>query len=399
MRCTRCKGALEIMADVLRVGLIGCGNVVSYGHKPALLTLPDVELRALADITPARRVIGQEWFGLAAADLYESYQGVIRRDDIDAIVVTVPQQFRRQIILDAFAAGKHVLSEKPLATTPATAAELITAATAANLTFGIVHNYHYLPEYRQIKELITNGTIGDLRVLTLHFLGVIDYPGAQEYQGDWRHTLAAGGGILMDMIHAVYLTEWMFGATAQQVMAFVDAPTYAHRQPQVEDLALLQIAFPTGYATIHVGWGEGVGGVDASGSAGHLRMRYQQYQTSGFNQPAELYTVQNWERTDHMPDDLPAHADNIARSFTDLWREFHRAIREGRQPLASAEAGQRALELTMGAYLASVTGQTVSLPLDSQHPVYQQGIAGLAAVAAAPNSRTKQAGIFGLRDS
>ena len=386
------------MTETLGVGLIGCGNVVSYGHKPALLTVPELELRALADITPARRAIGQEWFGLADADLYESYKDVIRRDDIDAVVVTVPQQFRRQIVLDAFAAGKHVLSEKPLATSPAIAAELVDAAKAAGLTFGIVHNYHYFPEYRKIKDLITCGAIGDLRVLTLHFLGVIDYPGAQEYQGNWRHTLAAGGGILMDMIHAVYLVEWMFGAPAQQVMAYVDAPTYAHRQPEVEDLALLQIAFPTGYATIHVGWGAGVGGVDASGSQGHLRMRYNEYQTSGFNLPAELYTVQNWQRTDHPLENLATHSDNIAHSFTELWKEFHRAIREGRQPLASAEAGQRALELALGAYLAGVTSQVVTLPLDRESPVYQNGIAGLPAITAAPNSRTQQAGIFGLRN-
>lgn len=385
------------MSDLLRVGLIGCGNVVSYGHRPALTTLPDLKLVALADITPARRAIGQAWFNLSAENIYANYQDVIARSDVDAVVVTVPQQFRRQIVLDAVAAGKHVLSEKPLATVPAVAAELIAAARKAGVTFGIVHNYHFFPEYRQIKQLIASGTIGDLRVLTMHYLGVIDNPGAAEYQSDWRHTMAAGGGVLMDMIHAVYLTEWLFGAQAEQVMAFVDAPTYRSRGPQVEDLALVQVAFPTGYAVIHMGWGQGVGGVDASGSEGHLRMRYNQYQTSGFNQPAELYSVRNWERTDHPLDNLPTHMDNIARSFTQLWSDFHAAIREGRSPLASADAGQRALELALGAYLSGVTGQVVNLPLASDHPVFQQGLDGLKQVAAYANSRTRSAGIFGLR--
>ena len=139
----------------------------------------------------------------------------------------------------------------------------------------MVHNYHYLPEYSKLHQLLGQGLIGDLRVLTLHYLGVIDMPGAAEFQGDWRHTLAAGGGILMDMIHAVYLAEWFYGARAEQVMAFVDAPTYAARDPQVEDLALVQIAFPGGYATLHHGWGAGVGGVDLSGSDGYLRYALQ----------------------------------------------------------------------------------------------------------------------------
>lgn len=63
------------MADssILRVGMIGCGNVVSYRHHPALMWLPDVRLVALADVTEARRKIGQEWFGLGDAALYTDY--------------------------------------------------------------------------------------------------------------------------------------------------------------------------------------------------------------------------------------------------------------------------------------------------------------------------------------
>jgi predicted dehydrogenase len=382
---------------MLKIGLIGCGNVVSYGHRPALTSLDEVELVALADVTEARRKIGQDWFGLRDDQLYSDYRDVLARADIDAVAVTVPQRFRREIVLAAAAAGKHVLSEKPIAYSPAEAAELIAATDSAGLTFGIVHNYQFLPEYREIKRLIDGGTIGDLRVLTLHYLGVIDNPGAAEYKSDWRHTLEAGGGVLMDMIHAVYLTEWLFGAPAQQVMAFVDAPTYAARQPVVEDLALLQIAFPTGYATIHMGWGQGVGGVDASGSEGHLRLRYNQYQTSGFNQPAELYSVRDWQRTDHPLDNLPTHMDNIGRSFTQLWDDFRDAIRAKRPTTAPASAGQRALEIALGGYLSGVTGSVVSLPLKRDHPVYHKGIAGLSEVAAWADSRTKAAGLFGMR--
>jgi predicted dehydrogenase len=382
---------------MLNVGLIGCGNVVSYGHRPALTTLPDVKLVALADVTEARREIGQEWFGLPTADLYADYRDVLARPDVEAVAVTVPQQFRRQIVLDALAARKHVLSEKPIAYAPAEAAELVETAERAGLVFGMVHNYHFFPEYRKIKQLIESGTIGDLRVLTMHYLGVIDYPGAAEYKADWRHTMSSGGGVLTDMIHGVYLAEWLFGAPAQQVMAFVDAPTYAQRGPVIEDLALLQVAFPNGYAAIHMGWGQGVGGVDISGSAGQIRMRYNQYQTSGFNQPIELYSVRDWVRTDHPLENLATHSDNIARSFTQIWADFRDAIRQNRPTIAPARAGLRALEVVLGGYLSGVTGQVVPLPLPTDHPVYQKGIAGLAEVDAWHDSRTKRAGLFGLR--
>ncbi len=386
------------MGNTLKVGLIGCGNVVNYGHRPALLTLPDVELVALADITPERRAIGQEWFGLRGEQLHADYRDLLAINEIEAVVIAVPQQHRPQIVLDAFAAGLHVLSEKPISNVPAVAAEVTRAADAAGLKMAMVHNYHFLPEFRRIKQLLAAGLIGDIRVATLHFLGVIDYPGAAEYQSDWRHTMAAGGGVLMDMIHAVYLAEWLVGAAAQQVMAFVDAPEYAQRAPVIEDLALLQIAFPSAYAVIHMAWGEGVGGLDISGADGQIRLRYKDYQSGGFNQPIELYSVDSqWQRSDHALANLEQHADNTARSFTELWADFRDAIREDRQPIAPAAAGARALEIVLGAYASAVTGRVVRLPLDETSPVYQKGIDGIAELDVWAQSKTKAAGLFGLR--
>ncbi|MCY4019239.1 MAG: Gfo/Idh/MocA family oxidoreductase [Chloroflexi bacterium] len=387
------------MANPLKVGLIGCGNVVQYGHRPAINGLPDVELLALADITAARREIGKAWFDLGDDQLYADYRDLLAIDAIDAVAITVPQQFRRQIVLDAFAAGKHVLSEKPISNAPAVADELIQAAASARRKMAMVHNYHFLPEFRQIKGMISAGLIGDLRVATLHFLGVIDYPGAAEFQADWRHTMAAGGGVLMDMIHAVYLAEWLAGEQAQQVMAFVDAPEYAHRGPVIEDLALVQIAFSTCYAVIHMAWGEGVGGLDISGSDGQIRMRYKQYQSGGFNQPVELYSVDtDWNRSDHAIANLENHLDSTARSFTELWADFRAAIRDDREPMAPAAAGARALQIALGAYVSGVTGRVVSLPLDSSSPVYQKGIDGIVELGAWDESKTKAAGLFGLRE-
>ncbi|MDE2821445.1 MAG: Gfo/Idh/MocA family oxidoreductase [Chloroflexota bacterium] len=387
------------MTKPLKVGLIGCGNVVQYGHRPAINGLTDIELLALADITPARREIGKAWFDLRDDQLYADYRDLLAIDAIDAVAITVPQQFRRAIVLDALAAGVHVLSEKPISNAPAVADELINAAGSAGRKLAMVHNYHFLPEFRQIKRMLADGLIGDVRVATLHFLGVIDYPGAAEYQSDWRHTMAAGGGVLMDMIHAVYLAEWLAGERAQQVMAFVDALEYAHRGPVIEDLALVQIAFPTRYAVIHMAWGEGVGGVDISGSDGQIRLRYKQYQSGGFNQPVELYSVdKDWNRSDHAIANLENHLGSVARSFTELWADFRAAIRDDREPMAPASAGARALQIALGAYISGVTGKVQSLPLDSSNPVYHKGIDGIAELQAWDESKTKAAGLFGLRE-
>ena len=382
--------------DSLKIGIIGCGNIVSAGHKPALQALDNVEVVALMDVTPARLKLGQEWFQISDDDAYTDYHPLIDRDDIDIVLITVPQQFRKEMVTYALENGKHVLSEKPVATIPADAAAFSALAKKNNVRFGMVHNYVYFPEYSLIKSLIDKGEIGDVRVITMNYLGVIDNPGAREYQADWRHKMDAGGGVLMDMIHAVYLSEWLAGEKAVQVNAFADAPTYQHRQPQIEDLILLQVAFPSSYALINMGWGQGVGGVDVSGTHGQIRMRNQDYQTSGFNRPAELYSVRDWQRTDHDLNNQPDYMSHLAASFTGIWRDFCDAVREERDPIMTVDDGQRALEIALAGYLSGSTGRTIELPFPTDHPVYLKGIHGIAECKSWEKSRTKKAGIFGL---
>ena len=97
----------------------------STGIVLRLLTLPDVELVALADITPARRAIGQAWFGLSDDQLYEDYRALLAIDEIDAVVIAVPQKHRpHRSRWRLSPLGKHVLSEKPISNVPADATEL-----------------------------------------------------------------------------------------------------------------------------------------------------------------------------------------------------------------------------------------------------------------------------------
>ncbi|MBZ0301217.1 MAG: gfo/Idh/MocA family oxidoreductase, partial [Anaerolineae bacterium] len=78
--------------------------------------------------------------------------------------------------------------------------------------------------------------------------------------------------------------------------------------------------------------------------------------------------------------------------------DFYAAIRDQRPPIASAEAGFRALEIALAAYASGVTGQVISLPLTADNSVFRMGIDGLTNLKAGSESRTRRAGIFGLRD-
>ncbi len=256
----------EYNLERLKLGLIGCGRVVSYGHGPAIRNADDVELVGVADITPARRDVAKNWFTLDDKDIYADHRDLLLRDDIEAVVIAAPPRERVQLIHDSLAAGKHVLTEKPLAPNTAVAAEMIDLADRSNLVFTICHNYLFHPEFGKLKQLIDDEEIGDLRMITMHLLGVGDNTRNSTFKPYWKRSTHAGGGILMDMLHAVYLTEWLTGHTAEQVMAYVDVPLHGEQALGVEDFGLVQVAFPSSYASIQMAWGAGVGGVDVSGS-------------------------------------------------------------------------------------------------------------------------------------
>src|SRR4029453_3976685 len=97
------------------IGLIGCGNIAYQMHAPTLTATPEVEVAAIADVTPARLRLLQDVLGLAAQDCYADARDLLARPDLEAVVMTVPQRFRRDLVLAAIAAGKHILCEKPIA--------------------------------------------------------------------------------------------------------------------------------------------------------------------------------------------------------------------------------------------------------------------------------------------
>src|SRR5258708_21259706 len=129
----------------MRLGVIGCGNISLNHHLPAVQAEPGVE------------------------------------------IVATPPRYRPAIVLLALAAGKHVLSEKPIALTPAEGWAMVGAARAAGLRLAMVHNYYVMPDFVAVKRVLDSGVIGEPYLVTLNFLGVEDRPGAAEYQPVWRH--------------------------------------------------------------------------------------------------------------------------------------------------------------------------------------------------------------------
>lgn len=377
------------MTEPVRLGIIGCGNVSLRHHLPVLLAEPGVAVVAAADPTPARLEQFAAAAGLPSTDCCAAADAVLERADIDAVLVATPQAFRPAIVRAALAAGKHVLSEKPLALTPSDAWSLARQARAAGLKLALVHNYCFMPDCRTVKRVLEEGAIGEPTVLTLNFLGVEDHPGAPEYAPAWRHDpVASGGGVLMDMLHAVYVAAWLFGRPARSVSAAIDRRRSA--DGLVEDLALCRYAFEPGFALINMAWGDGPGGIEVMGSRGRLLLFYDNFRTSPFAPPATLHVFD-----ERGP--VPVDADlTFSLGMAGVVGDFVTAIADGRDPHAPAEDGCATLEAVLGAYSSAVLEREVALPLSPDDPVYQRGVQGLRDLPHSAQARAARLGLFGL---
>ena len=376
------------MNELLRVGLVGAGNVALSDHVPAYLAQPEqFRLVAVADPTPERRLLARERAGLAEADAHGDAREMLARDDIDMVDICTPQHLRRDLVIASCESGRHVLSEKPIATTPRDATAMVAAARAHNVRYGIVHNYLFFPEVLRTLELIRSGEIGPVEVAICNWLSVQDNPGTPAYRPTWRHDPGqAGGGVLMDMLHIVYLAEALLGRSIKRVSAFVDA---RRDDAPVEDVALCRFESDRNAALVNVGWGVGPGGFAVSGPDGRIEVTYEDGGNGAFAPIDRLVVHGRSGRVEELG--LPFE-DGVVPLIADLAD----AIRVGRAPIASGDNGAHILEATLAVYASGATGRTWELPLIPGEPVYERGVAGLAELDLAPASHIRLRRIFGV---
>src|SRR5215207_10440753 len=376
----------------MRIGLIGCGDVGVNAHIPAVQANEGTTIVAAADPTPERLQAAATAAGLGVDDLYADWRELLARQDVEAVIVATPQRFRPEIAIAAATEGKHVLAEKPLALTPADAQAMIDAARANGVTLATVHNYHFMPVYRDIKEVLDSGEIGQPEVAVLNYLGVEDRPGAAAYSPRWRHNAAdSGGGVLMDMLHVVYLANWFMGGPPQAVTAWVDKRLEG--EGDVEDIALVRYVYANGQALVNMAWGVGPGGVEIGGTRGRVVMTNKDFGTHPFVPAARLDVVAELGSRSWTP------RDAVAYGMAGIAGDFRDAAAAHVDPVASGESGLRVLDAVLGAYVSAAQVAEVVLPLPGDHPVYIKGSAGIAGLELPDESPVLRRGLFGVNQA
>lgn len=193
----------------LRVGMIGLGKTGKV-HLDNLLQIPGVSITAIAETNPSV-VLGQDKGVRYGSD----YEEIVKADDIDAVVISLPHFLHADAARAALRNGKHVFLEKPIATSFDEAEELVECAEETGRTLMINMTHRFYPPMWKGRELLQAGVIGEVVAVRDYYMEVID---RNDFPGWFFDPIAAGGGVAMtDSIHLIDRVEWLLGESLQTI--------------------------------------------------------------------------------------------------------------------------------------------------------------------------------------
>ncbi len=236
----------------VKVAVIGCGSIARHRHIPEFAAHPQAELVAFCDVVEERAADFARRYG---GDVYTDYRDLLQRSDIDAVSICTPNVYHGPISIAAAEAGKHVLCEKPMATTREDAQEMIRAAEERGVVLMIAHNQRLMPPHVKAKEILESGSLG--RVLS--FRTVFAHGGPESWsvegKGGWffRKEKAFVGALGDLGIHKVDLLRWLLDDEIVQVGAFVG--TLHKEDTDVDDNAVFILRTSNGaMGTMAASW-------------------------------------------------------------------------------------------------------------------------------------------------
>ncbi len=332
---------------VLGVGIISFAHVHAPAYAEALAAQPGANLVAIADDDPRRGTTMAARFGVDyASDTAE----LLARPDIDAVIVTSENARHAGHVVAAARAGKHILCEKPLATTRADAVEMIEACREAGVVLQTAFPMRFSPPVLALRDALADGAVGTP-------LAVMATNHGRMPAGWFSDPILAGGGAVMDhTVHVADLLRWILGR--EVVSVYAEADTRMHPGIAVDDVGMLLLTFEGGlFASLDASWSRPKswptwGGltIEVIGDAGVIAM-------DAFDQNVQHYDDREGAFR------LVPHGEG---GDPEMVAAFIAAARDGSPPPVTGEDGLRALEVVLAAYASAAShrpepcGETVS---------------------------------------
>jgi len=229
-----------------RIGyaIVGLGRLSLNQILPALVKCKKSIPVALVsgDKEKAKKVAIQ--YGINEKNIYnyQNFDDIKNNPDIDVVYIVLPNSMHEEFTIRTAKAGKHVLCEKPMATSSASAQRMIDACKKANVKLMIAYRIQYEPNNKKVKEWVRSQKFGKARIIN-SFNG--------QNSGDpnhWRLKKAlAGGGSLPDIgLYCLNTTRYLLGEEPETIIATTYSTPGDERFKEVEESVMFQMIFPSG---------------------------------------------------------------------------------------------------------------------------------------------------------
>jgi UDP-N-acetyl-2-amino-2-deoxyglucuronate dehydrogenase len=344
-----------ISGDV-RVALVGCGRI-SKNHFDAIRKVAGLRLTAVSDVVADRaRAAGEEldvpWF--------ESYEEMLKKADCDLVTIATPSGLHATQGVAAARAGKHVVTEKPMAITLEQADALLEATDTAGVRLFVVKQNRLNPAIQLLKRAVDKGRFGRIYVAntTVRWNRPQEYYDAASWRGTWEFD---GGAFMNQASHYVDLIQWLVGP----VESVIAKTATQARRIEAEDSGVAVLRFRGGaigvievnVLTYPRNW---EGSVTIIGEKGTAKIG-----------GTAVNKVEHWLFSEYDDDDklIETAATNPPSVYgfghEGYYRNVLAVLRGHAQPETDGRAGRKSLELLLGIYESAKTGRDVPLPLRS----------------------------------
>ncbi|MCL5995674.1 MAG: Gfo/Idh/MocA family oxidoreductase [Chloroflexi bacterium] len=357
------RSHMGLQTSPLKFAIVGCGGIIAPTHVKALRQIPNAQIAAMCDINPET---GKPRADEVGCPFFADHTELLEKIKPDVVTVCTPHPVHARIALDAFAAGAHVLTEKPMSVEVALADRMIAAADAAGKLLAVNFQQRFKPSIERAKALVDNGEIGDLvRVLVVEpWLRTYAYYRLSAWRGNW---VGEGGAVLLNQSpHTLDLLCHLAGAP-RKVWGWIRT---LYHQIECEDTFQAMLEYPNGapgYITSSTGEAGVQRRIQIVGDRGALELVGDTLSVYRFT-PSTREFLRTSPEPFGQPDtqvevvDLPGDAGGHLAVYQDLIA----AIAEGRQPRASGREGLMSLELANAITLSSFAERAVTLPLDRE---------------------------------
>lgn len=349
----------------VRVGIVG-SRFAARLHAEAYRRCPYAEVVAVAALHKPE-VFCKE---LEIPSSYDDYHQMLRREEIDLVSVCVPNFLHKEVTVAAANQGKHVICEKPLATSLEDANEMVHSCRSNGKKLMYAEDWIFAPPIVRAKSICEEGAIGDILYLK-----------AKETHGG-SHSIYAqklklcGGGALLHLgIHPIGLMRWLKGKRITEVIGRASgggSSNLLHPNFEGEDWAVAILTFEDRTFGFVEGNYVTFGGLDDQvevyGTKGNIKVNLSQgspikvYSSGGYE-----YAIEKAETTKGWT--TPAVDEELSLGYVDEIAYFVECVRLNKEimPGVRGEDGRAALEVAMAIYRSIEMGKGAKLPLSSKN--------------------------------